>query len=130
MVDSGVRGQCGEPRWGRWRPRIAGRQSAISARHVRDLLRLQKPARFRNIDLRQVASALREAGTTDFMGLSFHPNPHESAAISADWGKMATADGRDHQRRRIQFFDRPGLGISLNEDWVRQRLDPGEQWWG
>ena len=55
---------------------------------------------------------------------------HESAAINPDWPKMVIADGPIIKDGRIQLFEKPGLGVELNEDWVRTRLAPGEQWWG
>ena len=55
---------------------------------------------------------------------------HESAAISNDWSKMVITDGPIIKDGRIQFFDKPGIGVDLNEEWVRTRLAPGEQWWG
>ncbi len=54
---------------------------------------------------------------------------HESAAINTDWPKMVIADGPIIKDGRIQLFEKPGLGVELNEDWVRQRLAPGEEWW-
>ncbi len=55
---------------------------------------------------------------------------HESAAINENWSKMITSDQPVIRGGRIQLFDKPGLGVELNEDWVRSRLAPGEQWWG
>lgn len=53
---------------------------------------------------------------------------HESAAW--DRPKMVAADGPIIKDGRIQLFDKPGLCMELNEDWVRQRLAPSEEWWG
>jgi len=55
---------------------------------------------------------------------------HESAAINTDWPKMVTMDGPIIKDGRIQLYEKPGLGVELNEDWARSRLAPGEQWWG
>lgn len=70
-----------------------------------------------------MASAHCAASMRDFRA-------HESAAINTDWPKMVIADGPIFKDGRIQLFDKPGLGVELNEDWVRTRLAPGEQWWG
>ncbi|MEO8373267.1 MAG: mandelate racemase/muconate lactonizing enzyme family protein [Candidatus Solibacter sp.] len=55
---------------------------------------------------------------------------HESAAISPEWSRMVIADGPLVKDGRFQLFEKPGLGVELNEDYVRTRLAPGEQWWG
>lgn len=55
---------------------------------------------------------------------------HESAAINTDWEKMVIADGPIIKDGRIQLYEKPGLGVELNQAWVRSKLAPGEQWWG
>ena len=30
----------------------------------------------------------------------------------------------------MQFADGPGLGLDINEDWLRQHMAKGEAWWG
>jgi L-alanine-DL-glutamate epimerase-like enolase superfamily enzyme len=55
---------------------------------------------------------------------------HESAAISENWTNMVIAPGPIFKDGRIQLFDKPGLGLELNEAWVKTRLAPGEVWWG
>jgi L-alanine-DL-glutamate epimerase-like enolase superfamily enzyme len=55
---------------------------------------------------------------------------HESAAISENWTNMVIAPGPIFKDGRIQLFDKPGLGVELNEAWVKTRLAPGEVWWG
>jgi L-alanine-DL-glutamate epimerase-like enolase superfamily enzyme len=70
-----------------------------------------------------MASAHAAASMRDFLA-------HESAAINTDWPKMAVAEGPIIKDGRIQLFDKPGLGIELNEDYAKSRLAPGEQWWG
>lgn len=70
-----------------------------------------------------MASAHAAASIRDFKA-------HESAAINANWSNMVIADGPIIKDGRIQLFDKPGLGVELNEEFVRSRLAPGEQWWG
>jgi len=30
----------------------------------------------------------------------------------------------------MQYPDGPGLGLHINEDWLRQHMAKGETWWG
>jgi L-alanine-DL-glutamate epimerase-like enolase superfamily enzyme len=30
----------------------------------------------------------------------------------------------------MQFPQGPGLGLEINEDWLRQHMAKGETWWG
>jgi L-alanine-DL-glutamate epimerase-like enolase superfamily enzyme len=30
----------------------------------------------------------------------------------------------------MQFPEGPGLGLEINEDWLRQHMAKGEAWWG
>ena len=30
----------------------------------------------------------------------------------------------------MQFPEGPGLGLEINEDWLRQHMAKGETWWG
>jgi len=70
-----------------------------------------------------MASAHAAASIRDFKA-------HEIAGIDSTWSNMVIADGPIIKDGRIQLFDKPGLGVELNEEWVRSRLAPGEQWWG
>jgi len=39
-------------------------------------------------------------------------------------------DGPVIKDGKYRLSDAPGLGVELNEDWVRAHLMPGETWWG
>lgn len=55
---------------------------------------------------------------------------HESNAIGPDWPKFVNAPGPIVKDGTFQLFEKPGLGVELNEPFVRTRLAPGETWWG
>ena len=56
------------------------------------------------------------------LAVSVHNNNLILAAFEYD--RQIIKDGR------IQLSDKPGLGFELNEDEVRSRLLPDEEWWG
>ena len=47
-----------------------------------------------------------------------------------EWEKAIIYDGPVIQDGKIRVLDKPGLGVELNEDYLRGRLTPGETWWG
>ena len=46
------------------------------------------------------------------------------------YASAVTYDGPIIKDGNWQILDKPGLGIELNEDYVRTHLPPGETWWG
>jgi L-alanine-DL-glutamate epimerase-like enolase superfamily enzyme len=46
------------------------------------------------------------------------------------WQHYVIHDGPILKDGRFQISGRPGLGVELDEDYVRGHLAPGEQWWG
>lgn len=74
-----------------------------------------------------MASAYCAAAIRDFRGHEWNRGslPNEEA-----WEKYVVSDAPLLKDGRIQIPDKPGIGLELNEDYVRQHLAPGEQWWG
>lgn len=74
-----------------------------------------------------MASAHCAAAIRDFRGHEWNRGslPNEEA-----WEKYVVSDAPLLKDGRIQVPDKPGIGLELNEDYVRQHLAPGEQWWG
>jgi L-alanine-DL-glutamate epimerase-like enolase superfamily enzyme len=73
-----------------------------------------------------IASAHAAASMRDFRALEFSPgklSPNEYA-------KTVIYDGPLIQDGKWRILDKPGLGVELNEDVIRARLAPGEEWWG
>lgn len=70
-----------------------------------------------------VASAHAAASMRNFRA-------HEVAGLSEYWEDFVVSPGPIVKGGRIQLYDRPGLGVELNEDVVRSRLADGETWWG
>mgnify|MGYP001614233846 CR=1 FL=1 len=46
------------------------------------------------------------------------------------WEKFAIYDRPNIKDGKFRILDKPGFGVELNEDYVRARLKPGEEWWG
>ena len=74
-----------------------------------------------------LASAHCAAAIADFRA---HEFVFANMASSDKWEKFVIHDGPIIKGGKIQIPDKPGLGVELNEDYVRAHLPPGEQWWG
>ena len=44
--------------------------------------------------------------------------------------KMAAGKEPVVRKSVMQYPDGPGLGLEINEDWLRQHTAKGETWWG
>ena len=44
--------------------------------------------------------------------------------------KMAASKQPVVRKSVMQYPDGPGLGLEINEDWLRQHMAKGETWWG
>ena len=71
-----------------------------------------------------IASAHVAAAMRDFRALEYSPGNPEKYASAVTYDGPIIKDGN------WQILDKPGLGIELNEDYVRTHLPPGETWWG
>jgi L-alanine-DL-glutamate epimerase-like enolase superfamily enzyme len=49
---------------------------------------------------------------------------------SGDREKMAAGKEPEVRNSVMPFPDGPGLGLVINEDWLRQHMAKGETWWG
>ena len=72
-----------------------------------------------------IASAHCAATVRDFLGHECH-----AGWTAGGWDKFVIYDRPIVKDGRIQLSDKPGLGVELNEDYVRAHLLPGEIWWG
>ncbi len=75
--------------------------------------------------LAAVASAHCAAAIADVRAQEFSPGN----MTPEEWEKAAIYDGPVIKGGKIRILDKPGLGIELNEDFVRAHLLPGETWW-
>ena len=73
-----------------------------------------------------LASAHCAAAIRDFRAQEFSPG----RMLPEDWEKFIIYDGPVIKEGKYRVSTRPGLGLELNEDFVRRRLMPGETWWG
>ena len=44
--------------------------------------------------------------------------------------KMAAGKEPAVRKSVMPYPEGPGLGLEINEDWLRQHMAPGETWWG
>jgi len=77
--------------------------------------------------LGSLASAHCAAAIRDFRAQEFAPG---SLPNTDAWEKAVIYDGPVIKNGKYRISDRPGLGVELNEDYVRAHLAPGERWWG
>jgi L-alanine-DL-glutamate epimerase-like enolase superfamily enzyme len=61
---------------------------------------------------------------------NFKSQEHSVSRFGDEWEQFVNFDGPMIKQGKIQIPDKPGLGVTLNEDKVRANLFPGEQWWG
>jgi L-alanine-DL-glutamate epimerase-like enolase superfamily enzyme len=92
------------------------------------------------------AASMRDFRTHEFnvgyppaeLPRNFRPNAGSPLGVSPAlalgsteaWEKYAVYDRPFIKDSHIQLSDKPGLGVELNEDYVRAHLVEGEQWWG
>ena len=75
--------------------------------------------------------------------IRFYASAHLSGAVEnffkIENGLGATRDYRERmaagnepviRKGVMQFPEGPGLGLQINEDWLRQHMTKGETWWG
>ncbi len=74
-----------------------------------------------------LASAHCAAAIRDFKGHEWN-----SGRLGApeNWERYVLHDGPLVKDGHIQLPDKPGIGVELNEEYVRAHLASGEQWWG
>ncbi|HVA00998.1 MAG TPA: mandelate racemase/muconate lactonizing enzyme family protein [Terriglobia bacterium] len=73
-----------------------------------------------------IASAHAAASMRDFRAQEFSPGTLKPE----EYEKAVIYDGPVIQDGKWRILDKPGLGVELNEDYVRAHLLPGEEWWG
>ena len=64
--------------------------------------------------------------------LTRHGIPTASFAVAETLGDAQAATGKVPVVRKsvMQYPDGPGLGLEINEHWLRQHTAKGEPWWG
>lgn len=91
-----------------------------------ELFQLPVCAHMATSPLGTLASAHCAAAIRDFRAHEFSPGTLSSEA----WEKFVIYDGPVIKDGKYRILDKPGLGVELNEDYVRGHLMPGETWWG
>jgi len=106
----------------------------LEARKISDLAELYYiPTNAHNVasPIGTLASAHAAASMRDFRGHEFNVgHTGGKQAFWENWEKFAIYDRPFIKDGNIQISNKPGLGVELNEDYVRAHLAPGEVWWG
>ncbi len=106
----------------------------LEARKISDLADLYYiPTNAHNVasPIGTLASAHSAAAMRDFRGHEFNVGHTGGRAYFwENWEKFAIYDRPFFKDGNIQLSDKPGLGVELNEDYVRGHLAPGEVRWG
>ena len=91
-----------------------------------DLFYLPARAHLAARPLGALASAHCAASIRDFRAQEFS----HGGLTTDEWEKFVVYDGPVIKDGKYRISDKPGLGVELNEDWVRAHLMPGETRWG
>jgi L-alanine-DL-glutamate epimerase-like enolase superfamily enzyme len=74
-----------------------------------------------------LASAHCAAAIRDFRAQEFSPG---NLPNTDEWEKAVIYDGPVIKDGKYRISDKPGLGVELNEGYMRSHMLPGETWWG
>ena len=108
-------------------PKAGGLLEAKKIADLADLYGIPVCAHNGASPLGSLASAHCAAAIRDFRAQEFAPG---SLPNTDAWEKAVIYDGPVIKNGKYRISDRPGLGVELNEDYVRAHLAPGERWWG
>jgi L-alanine-DL-glutamate epimerase-like enolase superfamily enzyme len=107
-------------------PKAGGLLESKKIADLAELFQLPVCAHIASSPLGAVASAHCAAAIRDFRAQEFSPGALSTEA----WEKFVIYDGPVIKDGKYRILDKPGLGVELNEDYVRGHLMPGETWWG
>ena len=107
-------------------PKAGGLLESKKIADLADLFYLPTCAHLAASPLGAIASAHCAAAIRDFRAQEFSPG----SLTTDEWEKFVVYDGPVIKDGKYRLSDAPGLGVELNEDWVRAHLMPGETWWG
>jgi L-alanine-DL-glutamate epimerase-like enolase superfamily enzyme len=107
-------------------PKAGGLLESKKIADLAELFELPVCAHVASSPLGALASAHCAAAIRDFRAQEFSPGALSTEA----WEKFVIYDGPVIKDGKDRISDKPGLGVELNEDYVRGHLMPGETWWG
>jgi L-alanine-DL-glutamate epimerase-like enolase superfamily enzyme len=107
-------------------PKAGGLLESKKIADLAELFELPVCAHSASSPLGALASAHCAAAIRDFRAQEFTPGPLSTEA----WEKFVIYDGPVIKDGKYRILDKPGLGVELDEDYVRGHLMPGETWWG
>ena len=107
-------------------PKAGGLLESKKIADLAELFEIPVCAHLASTPVGALASAHCAAAIRDFRAQEFSPG----RMLPEDWQKFIIYDGPVIKDGKYRVSDKPGLGLELNEDFVRGRLMPGEAWWG
>jgi L-alanine-DL-glutamate epimerase-like enolase superfamily enzyme len=107
-------------------PKAGGLLESKKIADLAELFEIPMCAHIASTPVGAIASAHCAASIRDFRAQEFSPGrlPPE------DWEKFVIYEGGVIRGGKYRILDKPGLGLEINEDFIRKRLMPGETWWG
>jgi L-alanine-DL-glutamate epimerase-like enolase superfamily enzyme len=107
-------------------PKAGGLLESKKIADLAELFQLPVCAHIASTPVGALASAHCAAAIRDFRAQEFAPG----RLSPEEWEKLIIYGGPVIKDGNYRLLDKPGLGLELNEDYVRGRLMPGEKWWG
>ena len=107
-------------------PKAGGLLQAKKIADLAELYEMPMCGHIASTPVGAIASAHCAASIRDFRAQEFSPG----RLPPLDWEKFVIYEGGVIRGGKYRILDKPGLGLELNEDFIRQRLMPGETWWG
>jgi L-alanine-DL-glutamate epimerase-like enolase superfamily enzyme len=107
-------------------PKAGGLMEAKKIADLAELFQTPVCAHIASTPVGALASAHCAATIRDFRAQEFSPG----RMPPDEWEKFIIYDGPVIKNGKYQISSKPGLGLEINEDFVRTRLMPGEKWWG
>jgi L-alanine-DL-glutamate epimerase-like enolase superfamily enzyme len=107
-------------------PKAGGLLESKKIADLAELFELPTCAHIASTPVGAIASAHCAAAIRDFRAQEFSPG----RLLPEDWEKFVLYEGGVIRGGKYRILDKPGLGLELNEDFVRAHLMPGETWWG
>jgi len=107
-------------------PKAGGLLESKKIADLAELFEIPVCAHIASSPLGALASAHCAAAIRDFRAQEFAPG----RLTPEEWEKFVIYDGPIIKDGKYRISSKSGLGVELNEDFVRQHLMPGETWWG
>jgi L-alanine-DL-glutamate epimerase-like enolase superfamily enzyme len=107
-------------------PKAGGLLESKKIADLAELFQIPVCAHIASTPVGAVASAHCAAAIRDFRAQEFAPG----RLSPEEWERIIIYDGPVIKDGKYRILEKPGLGLELNENFIRGHLMPGEKWWG